>query len=142
MTAKESPAVKAADSVTEAPAAIVEEPAKSAQKELDKTMPGVEKPPFDVENAKASAVTGEWAKLQEAVAEAVKEVDKPKTKDAEAPKTPDAAIKAEADVSMTDAPKAEAKEPEAKAEPKEKKTGKSKLDDIEIVEDESFWKDI
>ncbi len=130
--------------------AEAEEKATTAKAKADKEAKAeAEKPPFDPENAKASAVTPEWAKLQEAVAEAVKEAEKPAAAKAEAPK---AAAKADAKDAkaladevaageITSSPKDQAPRADAKTETKEAK-GKSNLDDIEIVEDESFWKDI
>lgn len=102
---------------------------KAEAPKVGKTEPAIDidKPPFDPENAKASAVTPEWAKLQDAVAEAVKEAEK----------TP----KGKAEAKKADASKEESIS-KSKAEAKEAKPGKTNLDDIEIVEDESFWKDI
>ena len=128
-------AQQAAAAEREEEAKAVEAKAKKEEERPAEEAKPAAKAEFDADNAKASAVTPEWAKLQEAVAEAVKEAEKPKDQKAEAPK---AEAKTE--------PKAEAAKAEAntepKAEAKEAKTGKTNLDDIEIVEDESFWKDI
>ncbi len=106
------------------------------------------KAPFDQDAGQASAVSAEWNKLQEAVDEAVKATEKPTKAEREA-KAADSTMPGEmmeakpAKVEAAPEPvKPVETEPKAKAESKEAKTGKSALEDIEIVEDESFWKDI
>jgi cell division initiation protein len=130
-------AAKAAPAKAEAPKDMkAEEPApETAKQEAPKAE-------FDADNAKASAVTPEWAKLQEAVAEAVKEAEKPKAAKAEE-KKPETKVEAKTEtkaaVDNAAAPKEQTPSGDAKPEAK---SGKTNLDDIEIVEDESFWKDI
>ncbi len=104
------------------------------------------KVPFDQEAGQASAVSAEWDKLQEAVDEAVKATEKP-TKAEKEDKASESTMPGEmVESKPTKAAEPEAvKEEESEAKPKvekEAKTGKSALEDIEIVEDESFWKDI
>ena len=129
---------KKADTI-QAPAKVEE---KKAEAKADEA-----KVPFDQEAGQASAVSAEWDKLQEAVDEAVKATEKP-TKAEKEVKASESTMPGE----MMEPKPAKAAEPEtakpaeseakAKVENKEAKTGKSALEDIEIVEDESFWKDI
>ncbi len=153
--AKANAAALMAEIAQQAADAEAEEKATAAKAKADKEAKAeAEKPPFDTENAKASAVTPEWAKLQEAVAEAVKEAEKPAPAKAEVPKPADKKPEVKETKVVADgvasSPKTQSPSNDAsvtdvndKTEPKaEAKTGKTNLDDIEIVEDESFWKDI
>lgn len=140
---------------TTQPPAKAAEAQKTGDKSADAPKAQAEKVPFDQEAGKASAVSAEWANLQQAVDEAVKATDKPTQAEKEAKSAESTmpgemveskpAVPAAADKPMEQPKKApEPTEAKAKAkdEVKEEKTGKSALEDIEIVEDESFWKDI
>lgn len=140
-----------AEKVEDKKSGTTQPPAKAAEAQRAQG----EKVPFDQEAGKASAVSAEWANLQQAVDEAVKATDKPTQAEKEAKSAestmPGEMIEAKpaapavADKPIEQPKKApEATETKAKAkdEIKEEKTGKSALEDIEIVEDESFWKDI
>lgn len=132
-----------AENASETPKVEAPKAEKTEEPKVEKTADAPkEDASFDKEGAKGSAVTAEWATLQAAVAEAVKEADKPK---AETPKAEAKKVEAEiASAPKTEAPRNDGttRPEEPKAEAKEAKPGKVNLDDIEIVEDESFWKDI
>lgn len=111
---------------------------KAAAKELTEDKPAAEVP-FDKEAGKASAVAAEWNTLQKAVDEAAKAEKSAEVKESKETKEPKTEEKKEAKKEEPAAGEAEAKP--AKGGEKTK-GGKANLEDIEIVEDESFWKDI
>jgi cell division initiation protein len=146
---------------------IDEPPAKATAEQEQAGQPSAKKTegkiPFDQDAGKASAVSAEWNKLQEAVDEAVKATEKPtraekeakaaestmpgemveKAPPAKTTKEPEQAPSMKAgEPRQAEPAKTTEPEPKAKDESKGSKTGKSALEDIEIVEDESFWKDI
>lgn len=145
------PAVEAAPAKveeTKPPEMKAEEPKKAIKEPETAKTAGVEEtgkePPFDAEAGKASAVSSEWNKLQAAVDEAVKETGKPKAeaKPAAAEKKEETKAQAKTEESIAKTGDTGKALPKAKIESKEAKSGKSNLEDIEIIEDESFWKDI
>ena len=121
---------------------------KAAAKEVTEDKPAAEVS-FDKETGKASAVAAEWDILQSAVNEAVKVEKSAEVKESKETKEPKVEEKKEAkkeESAAAEAPADKSATREAEAKPakggEKAKGGKVNLEDIEIVEDESFWKDI
>ena len=111
---------------------------KAAAKEPAEDKPAVEAP-VDKETGKVSDVAVGWDTLQAAADEAAKAEKPAAVKESKETKEPKAEEKKEAKKEEPAAGDADAKP--AKGGEKAK-GGKVNLEDIEIVEDESFWKDI